>query len=69
MWADETTLQYEGIAEETTDDHYKEAYFKKMPDGRERLSWPGIAYFVVRRKWLRYSDFEARPPVIEEFSF
>jgi hypothetical protein len=62
-------LQYEGIAEETTDDHYKEAYFKKMPDGRERLSWPGIAYFVVRRKWLRYSDFEARPPVIEEFSF
>jgi len=69
MWADETTLQYEGIAEETTDDHYKEAYFKKMPDGRERLSWPGIAYFVVRPKWLRYSDFEARPPVIEEFSF
>jgi len=69
MWTGETTLQYEGIAEETTDDRYKEAYFKKMPDGRERLSWPGIAYFVVRPKWIRYSDFDARPPVIEEFSF
>jgi hypothetical protein len=69
MWTGESTLQYEGIAEETTDDRYKEAYFKKMPDGRDRLSWPGIAYFVVRPKWIRYSDFEARPAVIEEFSF
>lgn len=69
MWAGEVTLQFEGIAEETADDHYKEAYFKKMPDGRDRLSWPGIAYFVVRPKWIRYSDFKARPAVIEEFSF
>jgi pyridoxine/pyridoxamine 5'-phosphate oxidase len=65
-WIGEVTLQYEGIAEEVEDDRYKEAYFKKMPDGRDRLSWPGIAYFVVRPKWIRYSDFDAR--VIEEFS-
>ena len=69
IWSGEVTLQYEGIAEETADDHYKEAYLKKMPDGRDRLSWPGIAYFVVRPKWIRYSDFDARPRVIEEFSF
>lgn len=69
MWAGEVTLQFEGIAEETADDRYKEAYFKKMPDGRDRLSWPGIAYFAVRPKWIRYSDFVARPAVIEEFSF
>jgi pyridoxine/pyridoxamine 5'-phosphate oxidase len=69
IWSGEVTLQYEGIAEETADDHYKEAYFKKMPDGRDRLSWLGITYFVVRPKWIRYSDFDARPPVIEEFSF
>ena len=69
MWSGEVTLQYEGIAEETTSDHYKEAYFKKLPDGRDRLNWLGIAYFVVRPKWIRYSDFDARPPVIEEFSF
>jgi pyridoxine/pyridoxamine 5'-phosphate oxidase len=68
-WIAEVTVQLEGIAEETTEDRYKEAYFKKLPDGRDRLSWPGITYFVVRPKWLRYSDFEARPPVIEEFSF
>jgi pyridoxine/pyridoxamine 5'-phosphate oxidase len=67
LWRGEITMQYEGIAEETTADHYKEAYFKKMPDGRDRLSWPGITYFVVRPKWVRYSDFVAR--VIEEFSF
>ncbi len=68
IWSGEVTVQYEGIAEETMDDRYREAYFKKMPDGRDRLSWPGITYFVVRPKWIRYSDFDARPCVIEEFS-
>jgi pyridoxine/pyridoxamine 5'-phosphate oxidase len=72
IWNGSITMQYEGIAEEPTGadlDRYKEAYFKKLPDGRERLSWPGITYFVVRPKWIRYSDFTARPPLIEELSF
>jgi hypothetical protein len=69
MWIGEVTVQYEGISEETDLDLYKEAYFKKLPDGRDRLSWPGITYFVVRPKWIRYTDFNARPPKIEEFSF
>ena len=69
LWKGEVTVQFEGIAEETRLDHYKDAYFKKLPDGRDRLKWPGIAYFVVRPKWIRYSDYDARPPVIEEFSF
>lgn len=69
MWTGEITVQYEGIAEETGLDRYKEAYFKKLPDGRDRLSWPGITHFVVRPKWIRYTDFNARPPRIEEFSF
>jgi pyridoxine/pyridoxamine 5'-phosphate oxidase len=69
LWRGEATLQYEGIAEDTTEDRYKEAYFKKLPDGRDRLSWPGITYFVVHPKWIRFSDFAARPPLIEEFSF
>lgn len=67
MWIAEITVQYEGIAEETDSDLYKEAYFQKLPDGRDRLRWPGITYFVVRPKWIRYSDFDARPPRIEEF--
>src|ERR1700689_1899588 len=57
LWKGEVTMQYEGIAEETTANHYKDAYFEKMPNGRGRLSWPGITYFVVRPKWIRYSDF------------
>ena len=72
MWKGEVTVQYEGIAEEPAGedlDRFKEAYFKKLPDGRDRQSWPGIAYFVVRPKWIRYSDFSARPRLIEEISF
>jgi hypothetical protein len=72
MWTGDIAMQYEGIAEEPVGDElnrYKEAYFKKLPDGRDRQSWPGIAYFVVRPKWIRFSDYNARPPLIEEFSF
>ncbi len=69
VWSGEVTVQFEGIAEETVADRYKEAYFQKLPDGRERLSRPGITYFLVRPKWIRYSNFGARPPEIEEVSF
>jgi pyridoxine/pyridoxamine 5'-phosphate oxidase len=69
LWSGDVTIQYEGFAEETAEDRYREAYFKKLPDGRDRLSWPGITHFVVRPKWIRYSDFAARPRLIEEFSF
>src|ERR1039458_8073456 len=72
VWKGEVTAQYEGIAEEPTGEElirYQEAYFQKLPDGRDRISWPGIAYFVVRPKWIRYADFKARPPLIEEHSF
>lgn len=72
MWTAEITVQYEGIAEEPTGedlDRYKEVYFKKLPDGKDRQSWPGITYFVVRPKWIRFSDFSVRPRLIEEFSF
>jgi hypothetical protein len=72
MWSGEVTVQYEGIAEEPIGaalDRAKEAYFRKLPDGINRLSWPGITYFLAHPKWIRYSDFNARPPLIEEFSF
>jgi hypothetical protein len=32
----------------------------------ERLSWPGITYFVFRPSWMRYSDFSKDPPFIHE---
>jgi hypothetical protein len=72
MWKGEVTVQYEGVAVEPVGDElirYQEAYFAKLPDGRDRLKWAGIVYFVVRPKWVRFSDFEARPPAIEEHTF
>jgi hypothetical protein len=68
-WEGEVTVQYEGIAAEPTGaerDRYREIYFQTWPDGRDRLSWTGITHFVVRPTWIRYSDFDARPPRIEE---
>jgi general stress protein 26 len=68
-WSGEQTLQYEGIAEEPTGaalQRYQEVYFAVWPDGLARLSWPGIAYFVVHPRWIRYSDFDQNPPAIRE---
>jgi len=71
-WAGEVTVQLEGHAFQPAGEalaHYQEIYFGAWPDGPERLSWPGIAYFVVRPRWIRYSDYDQRPLVIEEFTF
>jgi len=68
-WSGEQTLQLEGIAEEPRGNalkQYQAAYFAEWPECREHLSWPGIAYFVVRPRWIRYSDYDHRPPLIQE---
>jgi hypothetical protein len=68
----EVTVQFEGEAFQPTGAElarYQEVYFAAYPDGPDRISWPGIAYFVVRPKWIRYSDYNQRPPLIEELSF
>ncbi len=71
-WTGEVTVQYEGEAEEPDGDareRYREIYFTRFPDGRERLSWPGIVHIVVHPKWIRYSDFNGGSRLIEEFRF
>ncbi len=71
-WTGEQTIQYEGVAQELVASplqRYQEVYFRAWPDGPSRLSWPGIVYFVVRPKWIRYSDFDQNPPIIREFMF
>jgi hypothetical protein len=68
----EVTIQYEGIAEELSGESrekYLKVYFEKFPDGPARLAWNGIVHFVVRPKWLRYSDFNEATRAIEEFTF
>lgn len=71
-WAAEQTVQYEGEAEELAGDalrRYQEVYFRAWPDGPDRLSWPGIVYFAVRPRWIRYSDFAQDPPLIGESTY
>jgi hypothetical protein len=71
-WAGETTVQYEGDAEELNGlelERCQKVYFQAFPDGPARLSWRGIVYFVVRPRWIRYSDFDQNPPLIREFDF
>jgi hypothetical protein len=33
------------------------------------MTWPGITHFLVRPTWIRYSDYNPSPPLIEEVSF
>jgi pyridoxine/pyridoxamine 5'-phosphate oxidase len=71
-WDGEQTVQYEGTAEELKPpglEAYRAIYFQAHPDGPSRLDWPGIAYFLIRPRWIRYSDFNETPALIGEFSF
>lgn len=68
----EVTVQYEGEAEELEGEElvkYKKTYFAQFPDGPARESWPGITYFVVRPKWVRYCDYNPENRRIEERTF
>lgn len=65
----EQTVQLEGVAAEPLGaelERLREIYFSVWPDGRTRLQWTGLVHVVVRPRWLRYSDFDRRPPRIEE---
>jgi pyridoxine/pyridoxamine 5'-phosphate oxidase len=64
--AREQTAQLEGIADEHVDDQLREVYYAAYPDGRERASWRDLIYVRVRVTWARFSDFDARPPMIVE---
>jgi pyridoxine/pyridoxamine 5'-phosphate oxidase len=71
-WHGEQTVQFEGVAREPQGEElrkYQEAYFAVWPDCRAHLSWPGITHFVVGPRWIRFSDFEQIPTLIEEIVF
>lgn len=68
----EMTVQYEGVAKELEGEElarYKKIYFATFPDGPARESWPGITYFVVRPKWVRFCDYDPAKRRIEEMKF
>ena len=61
-WDSEVTVQYEGIAVEPEGDTLHQAqslYFETWPDGIERRQWPGITWFLIAPRWIRYSDFNS----------
>ncbi|HZD75976.1 MAG TPA: pyridoxamine 5'-phosphate oxidase family protein, partial [Acidobacteriaceae bacterium] len=67
---DERTVQYEGVAEELAGeslDRLQAVYFSAWPDGVNRVHWPHITWFVIRPRWIRYSDFNI--PMTQEWSF
>ena len=71
-WEGEVTVQYRRTclpAHRRGPGRYQQIYFTAWPDGPERLSWPGLVHFVVSPRWIRYSDYDRRPPLIEEFTF
>ncbi|MEU3920003.1 pyridoxamine 5'-phosphate oxidase family protein [Streptomyces sp. NPDC029004] len=68
-WDDAITAQIEGVADFPTGaelERIQACYFTAYPDGRDRLSWPGITHVRVRPTWVRYSDFTQDPPHIVE---
>jgi nitroimidazol reductase NimA-like FMN-containing flavoprotein (pyridoxamine 5'-phosphate oxidase superfamily) len=67
---DERTVQYEGTAEELAGEslaRLQPVYFATWPDGAARTNWPHITWFVIRPRWIRYSDFNI--PLTQEWSF
>ena len=71
-WDGEQTVQYEGTAVEPQGEelrNYLETYFAVWPGGRSRMSSPGITFLVVRPTWIRYCDYDQKPPLIEEIVF
>jgi hypothetical protein len=67
---DERTVQYEGVAEELAGAslaQLRPVYFSAWPDGVDRIQWPHITWFVIRPRWVRYSDFNI--PITQEWSF
>jgi general stress protein 26 len=68
---DERTVQYEGIADVPSGDELRrvqDIYFSVFPTGRDRLSWPGLIHIRVTPTWIRYSNYNAQPPEIVEFT-
>jgi len=68
-WDHEQTAQIEGVVDFPTGaelERIRAEYFIPYPDGRDRLSWPGITHARVRPTWLRFSDYTREPALIVE---
>ena len=65
-------IQYEGKAIElvgTAAKKYKESYWKKNPKAQKWESCPGIKFFKIVPKWIRYSDLSKKKWEVFEVKF
>lgn len=71
-WDKNTTVQYEGLIEFSTDEqllNLKEIYFTKTPEARKWEKTPGIIFVKVVPKWIKFTDLNKHPWDISEFNF
>ena len=71
-FTDEITVQLEGEAVELSGDSllvYRPAYLRAFSAARSHSASPGLIYFKIEPRWIRYSDLSGHEPVIREFSF
>jgi hypothetical protein len=66
----EQTLQMEGNATpvsmtDSDDAVYLSAYYQAWPDGQARAKWPKISYWRIAPRWVRYSDYDRGPLIVE----
>ncbi|MCA9325362.1 pyridoxamine 5'-phosphate oxidase family protein [Candidatus Saccharibacteria bacterium] len=70
-WDNSVTVQFEGSATELLGpalEAAKQAYFAKNPRAKKWADRPDVAYFAIKPNWIRYSDLNQDPWLIEEFS-
>ncbi len=70
-WDSGCTVQLTGTCDQPTAtelDRLKKVYFTRFPDGREREGLSNIAYWRVRPRAIRYSDFNSEPATIVEWN-
>jgi general stress protein 26 len=71
-WDKDITVQYEGKAIELVGDdakEYKELFWKKNPKAQKWENYPGIKFFKIIPKWIKYSDLSKNPWEVFEISF
>lgn len=67
----EQTLQYEGIAKEPRGaelEDAKKVFLEMLPDRAGRFGWPGLTFFHVCPRWIRFSNYD-HPWQIDEIVF
>jgi hypothetical protein len=71
-WDDNITVQYEGkarILDPSEHERYREKFLRKQPSAIKHDQKSDQRYLLITPVWLRYSDFNLDPWLVEELSF